>query len=99
MRALVWDNVATPSGTDDGTDPAVRQRCTGAFSHGQTPVIVGQDSDGQLTLTFGSQLTSKLRPYQGRTFVIDPLEGFRVEFNVRADGEIDQLTLHQPNGT
>jgi hypothetical protein len=59
---------------------------------------VGQDSDGQLTLTAGSQPTCKLRPYQGRTF-IDELERFQVEFHLGPDGEVDELIFHQPNAT
>src|SRR5215469_10983664 len=33
------------------------------------------------------------------TFVIGELEGFRVEFHLRANGEVDELIIHQPNGT
>jgi hypothetical protein len=33
----------------------------------------------------------KLRPYQSRIFVIDELEGFRVEFHLGSDGEVDEL--------
>jgi hypothetical protein len=50
-------------------------------------------------VTFGSQPTYKLRPYQSRTFVIDELEGCRVEFHLGPDGEMDELIFHQPNGT
>jgi hypothetical protein len=64
-----------------------------------TIVVVGQDKDGQLTLTVGSQPTYKLRPYQSRTFVIDELQGFLVEFHLGSDGEVDELIFHQPNGT
>ena len=31
-----------------------------------------------------------------RTFVIDELEGFRVEFHLGPDGEVDELFFHQP---
>jgi len=79
--------------------PAFRQRCTGTFSQGVTSVVVRQDNDRQLTLTFRSQPTYKLRPYRSRTFVIDELAGFRVEFHLGPDGEVDELFLHQPNGT
>src|SRR5271163_3549242 len=69
------------------------ERCTGTFSQGDTTVVAGQDNDGQLTLTVGSQPTYK------RTFVIDELEGFRVEFHLGPDGEVNELFFHQPNGT
>jgi hypothetical protein len=61
--------------------------------------VVGEDSDGQLTLTVGGQPTYKLNPYQGRTFVIDELKGFRVEFNLGPNGDVDEMIFHQPNGT
>jgi len=67
---------------------------------GVTTVVVGQDNDGQLTLTVGRQPTYKNSvPYQSRTFVIDEVEGFRVEFHLGSDGEVDELFFHQPNGT
>ena len=80
-------------------NPAFRQHCTGTFSQGATTIVVGQDNGGQLTLTVESQPAYKLHPYQSRTFVIDELEGFRVEFHLGPDGEVDELFFHQPNGT
>ena len=96
VKDIVFTRIADrrlhESGLPQGTAPA-------RFSHGLTTVVVGQDSDGQLTLTVGSQPTYKLRPYQSRTFVIDELAGFRVEFRRGPDGEVDELIFHQPNGT
>jgi CubicO group peptidase (beta-lactamase class C family) len=40
-----------------------------------------------------------LKAYQGRTFVIAELAGFRVEFHRSADGTVDEIIFHQPNGT
>jgi Domain of unknown function (DUF3471)/Beta-lactamase len=99
FEPLVKDIVFTRMAAGDCMNPAFRQRCTGTFSQGATTVVVGQDNDGQLTLTVGSQPTYKLRPYQSRTFVIDELEGFRVEFHLGPDGEVNELFLHQPNAT
>jgi CubicO group peptidase (beta-lactamase class C family) len=99
FEPLVKDIVFTRVPAGDCTNPAFRQHCTGTFSQGVTTVVVGQDNDGQLTLTVGSQPTYKLHPYQSRTFVIDELEGFRVEFHLDPDGEVDELIFHQPNGT
>jgi len=99
FEPLVKDIVFTRTAAGDCTNPAFRQHCTGTFSQGATTVVVGQDNDGQLTLTVGSQPTYKLRPYQGRTFVINEAEGFRVEFHVDPDGEVDELFFHQPNAT
>jgi hypothetical protein len=99
FEPLVKDIVFTRAAAGDCTNPAFCKHCTGTFSQGATTVVVGQDNDGQLTLTVGSQPTYKLRPYQNRTFIIDELEGFQVEFYLGPDGEVDELVFHQPNGT
>jgi CubicO group peptidase (beta-lactamase class C family) len=99
FEPLVKDIVFTRIAAGDCTNPAFRQHCTGTFSWGGTTVVVGQDSDSQLNLTIGSQPTHKLRPYQSRTFVIDELAGFRVEFHLGPDGEVEEFVFHQPNGT
>ena len=99
FEPLVKDVVFTRIPAGDCTNPAFCQRCIGTYNHGGTTVVVGQDNDGQLTLTVAGQPTYKLRPYQSRTFVIDELEGFRVEFHRGPDGEVDELIFHQPNGT
>jgi hypothetical protein len=99
FEPLVKDIVFTRVPAGDCMNPAFRQRCTGTFIHGATTAIVGQDDDGHLTLTVGSQPTYKLRPYQSRTFLIADLDGFRVEFHVGPNGDVDELIFHQPNGT
>jgi CubicO group peptidase (beta-lactamase class C family) len=99
FEPLVKDIAFTRTPGGDCMDPNFRQRCTGTFSHGGTTGVVGQDNDGQLTWTFGSQPTYKLRAYQGRTFIIHEFEGFRVEFHLGPDGEVDELFFHEPNGT
>jgi hypothetical protein len=68
-------------------------------SHGAKTVVVAQDNDSRLTLTVAGQPTRKLHPYQSRTFVINELEGFRVEFHLGSDWEADELIFDQPNGT
>jgi hypothetical protein len=99
FEPLVKDIVFTRSAAGDCTNAAFRQHCTGTFSQGVTTVVVGQDNDAQLTLTVGSQPTHKLRPYQGRTFVVDELEGVRVEFRLGPDGDVNELLFHHPNAT
>jgi CubicO group peptidase (beta-lactamase class C family) len=100
LEPLVKDIVFTRVAAGDCTNPAFRQHCTGTFiQYGVTTVVVGQDGDGQLTLTVGGQPTCRLRPYWNRTFVIDGLEGCRVDFHLGADGAVDELAFHQPNGT
>jgi CubicO group peptidase (beta-lactamase class C family) len=98
FEPLVKDIVFTRVPAGDCTNPDFRQHCLGVFGYGATTIVVGQDSNEQLTLTVGSQPTYKLRPYQSRTFVIDELEGFLVEFHLGPDGEVDQFFFHQPNG-
>jgi hypothetical protein len=100
FEPMVKDIVFARMAGGDCTDPAFRARCIGAFiCQGIAAAIIAQDNDGQLTLTFGSQPMSKLLPHQGRTFAIDELGGFRVEFRLGAGGDVDELILHQPNGT
>jgi CubicO group peptidase (beta-lactamase class C family) len=100
FEPLVKDIVFTRIAAGDCTNPDFRLHCTGTFiSQGITTVVVGQDNDGQLTLTAGNEPTCKLRPYQSRTFLIDEREGVRVEFHLGQDGEVDKLFFHQPNGT
>jgi CubicO group peptidase (beta-lactamase class C family) len=100
FEPMVKDIVFTRVAGGDCTDPAFRARCIGTFiCQGITPVVIARDDDAQLTLTFGSQPTSKLNPYQGQTFAIDGLDGFRVEFRLGVGGEVDELVLHQPNAT
>jgi Domain of unknown function (DUF3471) len=99
FEPLVKDVVFTRIAAGDCPNSAFRQHCTGTFSHGLAAVVVGQDSDGQLTLTYASEPTCKLRPYQSRTFVVEGPEDVRVEFHLGPDGEADELIFHQPRGT
>jgi CubicO group peptidase (beta-lactamase class C family) len=99
LEPLVKGIVFTRIPTGDCMDSAFRKACVGIFSRPHTTIVVGQDNDGQLMLTVGSQPTYKLLPYQGRTFVIAELVGFRVEFRRGADGTVNELIFHQPNGT
>jgi hypothetical protein len=99
FEPLVKDIVFTRTPAGDCMNPGFRQHCTGTFSLGATTVVVRQDNTGQLTLTVGSEPPCKLRPYQSRTFIIDELEGFRVELHPSPDGEVDKLFFHQRNGT
>jgi CubicO group peptidase (beta-lactamase class C family) len=100
FEPLVKDIVFLRVPGGDCMDPGFRQHCVGTFiSQGVTSVVVGQDKDGQLTLTVGSQPAYKLHPYQSRTFVIEEFEGFRVEFHLGPDGEADELIFHRPDGT
>jgi hypothetical protein len=62
-------------------------------------IEVAQDNDGQLIATVANQPTYRLRPYQGGTFAIVELVGFRMEFCRGPDGMVDELIFHQPNGT
>jgi len=99
LEPLVKDIVFIRIPAGDCMDPAFRKDCIGSFSQGLVTIVVGLDNDGQLTLTVGTQPTSKLLPYQAQTFAMAGLEGFRVEFR-RGPGEaVDELIFHQPNGT
>jgi CubicO group peptidase (beta-lactamase class C family) len=99
LEPLVKEIVFTRIPAGDCVDPAFRRDCVGTFSHGQTTIVVAQDDDGQLMLTVASQPTSRLLPYQARTFAIAGLAGFRVEFRRGPEGVVGELIFYQPNGT
>ena len=61
--------------------------------------MVSQDAEGQLTLKIPLQPLYQLRPYQGATFAILTLDGYRAEFRRGPAGAVDELVYHQPNGT
>jgi hypothetical protein len=99
FEPLVPDIVFTRVAGGDCMEPAFRKACIGTFSRPTMKIEVAQDNDGQLIVTVANQPTYKLRPYQGRTFAIVELVGFRVEFRRDPDGAVDELVFHQPNGT
>jgi hypothetical protein len=99
FEPLVKDIVFNRIATGDCTNPAFCRHCTGTFGQGGATSIVGQDEDGELTLTIAGQPAYTLRPYQGRTFVIGEFDRFRVEFRLGPDGGVDELVFHQPNGS
>src|SRR5262249_19774920 len=53
FEPLVKDIVFTCIAAGDCMNAAFRQHCIGMFGHGGTTFVVGQDGDGQLTLTVG----------------------------------------------
>ena len=75
------------------------QACVGTYQHGPTRHVVSLDADGQLTLSPTGQPTYRLKAYQGATFEIDTLPGFRLEFLRDASGMVETIVFHQPNGT
>jgi len=99
LEPLVKDIVFTRIASGDCVDAAFRKECVGAFKRPTMTVAVNQDADGQLLLTIAAQPTYKLVPYQARTFVIAELVGHRVEFRRGADGTVNELIFHQPEGT
>ncbi len=99
LEPLVKDVVFTRVPSGDCMDPAFRRDCVGTFSHGMTTIVVGRDNDDELTLTVGGQPTSRLLPYQARTFTIAGPVGCRVEFRRGPEGTVDELIFYQPNGT
>jgi hypothetical protein len=98
LEPMVRDIVFTRLAAGDCTDAAFRARCAGIFKSGPTIHCVTLDAEGHLALASDYQPSYRLAPHQGRTFRIVELEGFLVEF--RGEGAvIDELVLHQPNGT
>jgi CubicO group peptidase (beta-lactamase class C family) len=99
LEPMVADIVFRRAPAGDCMDAAFRRACAGRYKYGAVTHVVSQDADGQLTLKPDYQPMYHLRPYQGGTFTIVELEGFRVEFRRGSDGAVHDLVFHQPNGT
>jgi hypothetical protein len=99
LEVLVQDIVFTRAPDGDCLDPAFREACVGHYIRGEATQIVALDAEGQLTLKIPNQPLYQLRPYQGATFSIVRLDGFRVEFRRGPTGAVDELVWHQLNGT
>jgi hypothetical protein len=72
--------------------------CVGHYIRGDATQVVAQDAEGQLTLKTPLAPLYRLRPYQGATFTIVRLDGYRVEFRRGPTGTIDEFVWHTPNG-
>ena len=99
LEALVPDIVFTRAASGECMDPAFRKACIGEYIRGEATHVVSDDAEGRLTLKIPFQPLYQLRPYQGATFAIVRLDGYRVEFRRDAAGAIAELVYHQPNGT
>jgi CubicO group peptidase (beta-lactamase class C family) len=99
FEPLVSDIVFRRLPDGEAVDPAFRAACVGTYRTGPQTHVVALDADGQLTLTPSDQPTYRLLPYQGRSFVIAPLQGFRVEFQRVGADLVEAIVFHQPNGT
>ncbi len=99
FEPMVSDIVFRRSPTGEALDPAFRTACVGAYQVGVQTHVVALDAEGQLTLSPSDQPTYRLVPYQGRTFAIAGLEGFKVEFRHSGPSGAEAIVFHQPNGT
>jgi hypothetical protein len=99
LEALVPDIVFTRAAAGECMDPAFRAACAGEYIRGEATHVVAVDAGGQLMLKIPFQPLYQLRPYQGATFSIVRLDGYRVEFRQDAAGAVAELVYHQPNGT
>jgi hypothetical protein len=99
LEVLVPDIVFTRAAAGECTDPAFRSACVGEYIRGDQTHVVTEDAEGQLTLKIPFVPLYQLRPYQGATFSIVQLDGYRTEFRRGPSGAIQELVYHQPNGT
>jgi CubicO group peptidase (beta-lactamase class C family) len=99
LEPLVADIVFTRTASGDCVNPAFRAACAGRYIRGDATHVVSEDAEGQLMLKIPLQPLYYLRPYQGATFAIAKLDGYRVEFRRGPSGTIEELVYHQPNGT
>ena len=98
LEALVADIVFTRAPDGDCMDPKFRAACIGHYTRGDATQVVAQDAEGQLTLKTPLAPLYRLRPYQGATFGIVDLDGYRVEFRRGVAGTVDEFVWHTPNG-
>jgi hypothetical protein len=94
FEPMVKDIIFRRIPAGDCMDPEFRKARTGIFNHGPMIHVVELDGNGQLVLTPANQPTYKLRPYQGATFTIIGLEGFRIEFRRGSAGAVNELIFH-----
>jgi CubicO group peptidase (beta-lactamase class C family) len=99
LEPLVANIVFTRAASGECVEPDFRAACVGNYVRGEATHIVAEDAEGQLTLKIPYQPLYRLRPYQGATFAIVQLDGYRVEFRTDPAGTIHELVYHQPNGT
>ena len=99
LEPLVADIVFTRAPAGECLDPAFRTACVGHYARGDAIQIVAQDAEGQLTLKTPFQPLYHLRPYQGATFGIVGLDGYRVEFRRGPAGTVDEFLWHTPSGS
>ena len=98
LEPLVADIVFTRAAAGECLDLAFRMACVGDYARGDAIQTVAQDAEGQLTLKTPFQPLYHLRPYQGATFAIVGLDGYRVEFRRGPDGTVDEFVWHTPSG-
>jgi CubicO group peptidase (beta-lactamase class C family) len=99
LEPLVADIVFTRAAAGDCVDPAFRAACVGQYIRGDAIQVVARDAEGQLSLKTPFQPLYQLRPYQGATFGIVGLDGYRVEFRRGPAGTVDEFVWHTPSGT
>ena len=99
LEPMVADIVFIRAASGECIEPAFRKACIGNYVRGEATHVVSDDAEGQLTLKIPFQPLYQLRPYQGATFAIAGLDGYRTEFRRGPSAAIEELVYHQPNGT
>lgn len=99
LEPMVADIVFRRAAGGDVLDPAFRALCAGSFMHGVQEISVTLDAAGQLSLRIGGQQSWPLRPFDGRTFDLEGLQGYRVAFRRPSPDIVDAVIFYQPDGT
>ena len=99
LEPLVADIIFARVASGECMDTAFRTACVGNYIRGEQTHIVTVDAEGQLLLKIPFVPLYRLKPYQGTTFSIVTLDGYRTEFRRGPTGTVDELVYHQPNGT
>lgn len=99
FEEMVDDIVFHRVAAGDVLDPGFRQLCAGDYLHSGRVIEIRLDARGELAMTIPGQPTYRLLPADGRSFRVDTLEGFGVEFRRPSSDAVDAMIFHEPRVT
>jgi CubicO group peptidase (beta-lactamase class C family) len=99
LEEMVDDIVFRRVAAGDVLDPAFRRLCAGDYLHSGRAIEIRLDAKGELSMTIPGQPTYRLLPADGRSFNVDTLEGYGVEFRRPAPDAVDAMIFHEPRTT
>jgi len=99
LEEMVDDIVFRRVAAGDVLNPAFRRLCVGDYLHSGRTIEIRLDAEGELNMTIPGQPTYRLLPADGRSFNVDTLEGYGVEFRRPSPDAVDAMIFHEPRTT